>query len=75
MNFLDDPSEYYYTKKYFSNNRYNNCVYKELSKTSTYSHYFGRLMEAFAVIFLNESLNIFIKLLESGVNHFDLKQL
>ena len=74
MNFLDDPSEYYYTKKYFSNERYNNCVYKELSNTSTYSSIISAgLWRMFGGhIPYNNSLNIFIKLLESGVNHFDL---
>ncbi len=74
MNFTDDPSNFYYSKKNLLEKRYLNCVYKELSKTSSYTSIISAgLWRLFGGhISFNESVKIFLKLLESGINHFDL---
>ncbi len=74
MNFLDDPSDYYYKRKDLNSDRQKRGVYKDLSNTSCFTsvltaglwRLFGEHIE------FNKSRKIFFKLLDSGVNHFDL---
>ena len=74
MNFLNDPSDYFINQYPSLKKRYENGVYKELSKTSCYTsiltaglwRLFGDHTD------FDESFKIFEKLLENGINHFDL---
>ena len=40
MNFLEDPSAYFYNQNNLNNERQNKGVYKDLSKTSCYTSIF-----------------------------------
>ncbi len=74
MNFLEDPSDFFYKNKNFNSDRQLNGVYKDLSKTSCFTsiltaglwRLYGGHVE------FNKSKKIFFKLIESGINHFDL---
>ena len=74
MNFLDDPASYYYAKGNLQQDRQIEGVYKDLSKTNCYTSILtAGLWRLFGGhINFNESKNIFYKLLNSGINHFDL---
>ncbi len=74
MNFLDDPSDYFYQKQNLNSNRQLNGVYKDLSNTSCFTSIItAGLWRLFGNhIPLKDSKKIFIGLIESGVNHFDL---
>ncbi len=74
MNFLDDPSDYFYQKQKFNSNRQSNGVYKDLSNTCCFTSIItAGLWRLFGnQIALNDSKKIFFKLIESGINHFDL---
>ena len=74
MNFLDDPSDYFYQKQQLNSNRQLNGVYKDLSNTCCFTSIItAGLWRLFGnQIALNDSKKIFFKLIESGINHFDL---
>ena len=74
MNFLDDPSDYFYQKQKLNSNRQLNGVYKDLSNTCCFTSIItAGLWRLFGNhIALNDSKKIFFKLIESGINHFDL---
>ena len=72
MNFKDDPSRYYHQNHYFDDNRYSKGIYRELSKTSTYtSTITAGLWRLFGYhIPYNDSVEVLYKLIKTGVNHF-----
>ncbi len=74
MNFQDDPSDYFYQKQNLNSNRQLNGVYKDLSNTCCFTSIItAGLWRLFGNhIALNDSKKIFFRLIDSGVNHFDL---
>ena len=74
MNFLDDPSDFIYKKNNLKTDRQQNGVYKDLSNTSCFTSIVtAGLWRLFGGhIDFDESKMIFFKLIDSGINHFDL---
>ena len=74
MNFLNDPSDYFINQNPSIKKRFENGVYKELSKTSCYTSILtAGLWRLFGDhIDFEESFKIFEELLKNGINHFDL---
>ena len=74
MNFLEDPSDYFYQKKNLNSERQLNGVYKDLSKTSCFTSIMtAGLWRLFGNhITFDDSKKMFFNLIDSGINHFDL---
>ena len=74
MNFLEDPSAYFYNQNNLNNERQNKGVFKDLSKTSCYTSIFtAGLWRLFGGhLNFNDSNKMFLELINSGINHFDL---
>ena len=74
MNFSDDPSDFFIKKNHKFRERFNNAIYRELSKTCVYTSITtAGLWRLFGDhLAFNNSLKMFEKLVSSGVNHFDL---
>tara|TARA_Y100001978_G_scaffold200389_1_gene216586 strand:+ start:270 stop:1349 length:1080 start_codon:yes stop_codon:yes gene_type:complete len=74
MNFSDDPSDFFLKKNPKLKERFNNSVYRELSNTCAFTSITtAGLWRMFGDhIPFNDSLKMFERLVESGINHYDL---
>tara|TARA_B100000073_G_C23687657_1_gene555122 strand:+ start:203 stop:1282 length:1080 start_codon:yes stop_codon:yes gene_type:complete len=74
MEFKSNPANFFHDKHDYLSSRYEKGYYKQMSKTSCYSSILtAGLWRLFGDhIAYNDSIQIFDKLLSSGINHFDL---
>ncbi len=74
MDFSSNPANFFHKKYDYSISRYEKGYFKQMSKTNCYSSILtAGLWRLFGDhIAYNDSIEIFEKLLSSGINHFDL---